>query len=143
MTEKINKKTEIEIPENLENIVKEIEELKLKDLVKLIKILEEKFEISAQMPVMMPGIVPQGGLTTEKPEAEKTEFSVFLKNPGSSKIPVIKLVREITEKGLKESKDLVDNSEKEPQLLKEKVKKEEAEEIKKKFEGVGAVIEIK
>ena len=130
---------EVEVPENLKNIVKEIEGLKVSDLAKLVKVLEEKFGVSAQMP-MVTASVPQAPKAGEE---EKKEFDVVLKNPGSSKIAVIKLVKEITGKGLKDSKDLVDASEKEPQVLKEKVKKEEAEEIKKKLEEKGATIELR
>lgn len=144
MTEEENKQNssknqETEVPENLKNIVKEIEGLKVSDLAKLVKVLEEKFGVSAQMP-MVTASVSQAPKAAEE---EKKEFDVVLKNPGSSKIAVIKLVKEITGKGLKDSKDLVDASEKEPQVLKEKVKKEEAEEIKKKLEEVGAEVELK
>jgi len=144
MTEEENKQNssknqETEVPENLKNIVKEIEGLKVSDLAKLVKVLEEKFGVSAQMP-MVTASVSQAPKAAEE---EKKEFDVVLKNPGSSKIAVIKLVKEITGKGLKDSKDLVDASEKEPQVLKEKVKKEEAEEIKKKLEEKGATIELR
>jgi len=135
------KKEETEVPENLKNLVKEIEELKLKDSAKLVKILEEKFGVSPQAPVTAvstPG-APSGEATAE----EKTEFNVELKTAGSSKIQVIKLVKEITGKGLKESKEVVDAAEKSPQILKEKIKKEEAEELKKKLETAGATVEIK
>ncbi|MCD6094817.1 50S ribosomal protein L7/L12 [bacterium] len=134
-----SKNQETEVPENLKNIVKEIEGLKVSDLAKLVKVLEEKFGVSAQMP-MVTASVSQAPKAAEE---EKKEFDVVLKNPGSSKIAVIKLVKEITGKGLKDSKDLVDASEKEPQVLKEKVKKEEAEEIKKKLEEKGATIELR
>jgi len=134
-----SKNQETQVPENLKNIVKEIEGLKVSDLAKLVKVLEEKFGVSAQMP-MVTASVSQAPKAAEE---EKKEFDVVLKNPGSSKIAVIKLVKEITGKGLKDSKDLVDASEKEPQVLKEKVKKEEAEEIKKKLEEKGATIELR
>lgn len=130
------------IPENLKGIVKEIEELKTIDLAKLVKVLEDKFEVSAQAPMA----IAAAGATGSKgagEEEEKTEFDLVLKNMGSSKIAVIKAVKEITGKGLKDSKDLVDNTEKEPQVLKEKIKKEEAEELKKKLEEAGAIVELK
>ena len=133
----------IEIPQNLEKLVKEIEELKVKDLAKLVKILEEKFGVSPQTPVVAVSAAAgvSGGIA---PAAEeKTEFNVELKSAGASKIQVIKLVKEITGKGLKESKEMVDATEKSPQVLKGKIKKEEAEELKKKLEEAGATVEIK
>lgn len=136
-------KKEIEVPENLKNIVKEIEELKVAELAKLVKVLEEKFDISAQAPMMMAspaaGAAPTGAAAPE----EKTAFDLVLKGPGASKIAVIKVVKEITGKGLKEAKDLVDASEKEPQILMQGAKKEEVEETKKKLEEAGATVEIK
>lgn len=137
-------KKEVEVPKHLEEIVKKIEELKAKDLADLVKILEEKFGVSAQMPVATVAVQGGGsGETVSAGEEEKSEFNVVLTNPGSSKIAVIKVVKEITGKGLKEAKDLVDASEKEPQTIKEKVKKEEADEIKKKLEEAGAGVELK
>ena len=135
------KKEEVqkEIPEKFKNIVKEIEEMKVKDLAELVKILEERFGVKGMIgaPVAVaPGAAPSG----EAAEEEKKEFDVVLKSAGPSKISVIKLVKEITGKGLKEAKELVDKA---PQVLKSKVKKEEAEEIKKKLEGAGAEVEIK
>lgn len=138
-------KKETEVPKHLEEIVKKIEELKAKDLAELVKVLEEKFGVSAQMPVAAVSAVAgaAGGETGAGGEEEKSEFNVVLTSPGSSKIAVIKVVKEITGKGLKEAKDLVDASEKEAQVIKEKVKKEEAEEIKKKLEEAGAGVELK
>jgi len=135
------KKEEVqkEIPEKFKNIVKEIEEMKVKDLAELVKILEERFGVKGMIGVpsaVAPTTAPSAGTAEE----EKKEFDVVLKSAGPSKISVIKLVKEITGKGLKEAKELVDKA---PQVLKSKVKKEEAEEIKKKLEGVGAEVEIK
>jgi len=144
MAEEKKSKTEekkIEIPENLKNLVKEIEELKVKDLAKLVKILEEKFGVLPQASIVAAAVAP--GAATPEAVEEKTEFNIELKSPGASKIQVIKIVKEITGKGLKESKGIVDATEKSPKVLKENVKKEEAEEIKKKLEGVGATVEIK
>ena len=143
MAEEKKSKTEekkIEIPENLKNLVKEIEELKVKDLAKLVKILEEKFGVLPQASIVAAAVAP--GAATPEAVEEKTEFNIELKR-GASKIQVIKIVKEITGKGLKESKAIVDATEKSPKVLKENVKKEEAEEIKKKLEGVGATVEIK
>jgi len=85
-----------------------------------------------------PGVAP----ATEA-GAEKSSFNVELSSVGDKKIDVIKVIREITQKGLKESKDLVDAAEKAPQVVKENAKKEEAEEIQKKFEAAGAKVELK
>ena len=138
------KKEKIEAPKHLEEIVKKIEDLKAKDLADLVKVLEEKFGVSAQAPV---AVAAQGSVAGaaggEAGAEEKTEFNVALTSPGSSKISVIKVVKEITGKGLKDSKDVVDASEKEPQILKEKVKKEDADEMKKKLEEAGAGVELK
>ncbi len=146
MAEKKEEKKEVEIPKHLEELVKKIEELKAKDLAELVKVLEEKFGVSAQMPVATVAAPTGGGegaAGAGAGEEEKSEFNIVLTSPGSSKIAVIKVVKEITGKGLKEAKDLVDASEKEPQVLKEKVKKEEADEIKKKLEEAGAGVELK
>lgn len=141
MTEE--KKEKKEVPKNLQDIVKKIEELKAKELAELVKVLEDKFGVSASAPVVAGGVsIPAGGEAVGG-EEEKTEFNVVLTSSGSSKISVIKVVKEITGKGLKESKDIVDAVEKEPQILKEKVKKEEADEIKKKLEEAGAGVELK
>jgi large subunit ribosomal protein L7/L12 len=137
------KEKKIEIPENLKNIVKEIEELKVGDLAKLVKVLEEKFGVSAQMSMVPPASGAPASAEATAGKEEKTEFDLILKNPGSSKIAVIKVVKEITGKGLKDSKDLTDASEKEPQVLIKGAKKEEIEEMKKKLEGAGATVEVK
>lgn len=131
------KKTKVEIPKKFQDIVKKIEEMNVVDLAELVKVLEKKFGVSpmAAAPVARAGPAEAAGA----PE-EKTEFNIELKNAGSTKIQVIKLVRELTGKGLKEAKDLVDAA---PKVIKENVKKEEAEEIKKKLEEVGAVVELK
>ncbi len=136
-------KEEVEVPKKFEKIVKEIEEMKVLDLAELVKILEKKFGVSAQAPMTFaapsPGGAPAGGAEVE----EKSEFDVILKTVGDKKIEVIKVVRDATAKGLKEAKDLVDAAASAPQIVKEKVKKEEAEELKKKFEAAGATVELK
>lgn len=129
-------KEKIEVPAKFKDLVKQIEEMSVMDLAELVKILEEKFGVSAMMAVAAPTAV---GAPIEVGE-EKTEFTIELKNVGSQKIQVIKVVREITGKGLKEAKDLVEGA---PQVVKENVKKEEAEEIKKKLEEAGATVELK
>lgn len=122
-------------------IVETIGNLTVLELVELIKALEDKFGVSAQAVAIAPMAVPGGVPAAAQEEAEeKTEFDVVLATVGEKKIQVIKVVREITSLGLKEAKDLVDSA---PKPVKEGVSKDEAEAIKKKFEEVGAIIEIK
>jgi len=142
MTEKTKEeKTEekIEIPKKFEGIVKTIEELSVLDLAELVKILEKKFGVSASAPVAVAAPAAGAAPAVE----EKTVFNVVLTTVGDKKIEVIKVVRDATEKGLKEAKDLVDAAATSPQVVKENVKKEEAEELKKKFEAAGGKVELK
>jgi large subunit ribosomal protein L7/L12 len=118
-----------------EQILETIENLTVKELNELVKLFEEKFEVSAQ-PTVVAGAGAAGGEAAE----EKTEFDVILKSPGAKKINVIKVVRQITGAGLKEAKEMVDNT---PSTIKEGVSKEEAEEIKKQLEEAGADVELK
>ncbi|HZX09447.1 MAG TPA: 50S ribosomal protein L7/L12 [Acidobacteriota bacterium] len=122
-----------------EEFFNHLDNLTVLELADYIKEFEERYDISASaaaVPVAAAG-APAGG---EAPaEEEKTEFNVVLKEIGDKKINVIKTVREVTSLGLKEAKDLVDNA---PKPVKEGVSKEEAEEMKKKFEEVGAVVEL-
>jgi len=119
-------------------IVEKIEKLSLLEVVELKKSLEEKFGVSAAAPMMVAG---GGGAAGAAPAAEEqTEFTIILKNAGSNKIGVIKVVREITGLGLKEAKDLVDGA---PKTLKEGVSKEDAEKLKKQIEEAGAQVEVK
>jgi large subunit ribosomal protein L7/L12 len=114
-----------------------LDSLTILELSDYIKEFETRYGISAAAPVMAAGgAAPQADA---KPAEEKTEFNVILKSVGDKKINVIKVVREVTNLGLKEAKDLVDGA---PKTLKEAVTKEEAEAIKAKFTEVGAVIEI-
>ena len=119
----------------IEQILEAIEQMKVTELNELVKAAEEKFGVSASAPVMVAGAAA-GGAAAE----EKTEFDVVLANAGSSKVKVIKVVREITGLGLEEAKELVDNA---PKTLKEGVSKEEAEEMKAKLEETGASVEVK
>ncbi|PIR01897.1 MAG: 50S ribosomal protein L7/L12 [Candidatus Nealsonbacteria bacterium CG_4_10_14_0_8_um_filter_37_14] len=139
--EKEKKEEPIKVPEKFKKIVEEIEKMSVLDLAELVKILEKKFGVSAVAPVIAVPVAPAAGGAA--PVEEKSEFTIELKEVGDKKIEVIKVVRDITEKGLKESKDLVDAVASGPQIVKEKVKKEEAEEIKKKFEAAGAKVELK
>ncbi len=128
------------VPAKFKDLVKQIEELSVLDLAELVKVLEEKFGVSAAAPVMATGAAPvsdgEGGAVKE----EKTSFNIELKAAGDQKINVIKVVREVTGLGLKEAKDMVDGA---PKVIKENVKKEEAEEIRKKLSEVGATVELK
>ena len=119
---------------NHDDLISKIESLTVVELAELVKKLEEKFGISAAAPVAA------GGGAGAAAAEEKTAFNVVLKSGGASKLNVIKVVREVTTLGLKEAKDLVDGA---PKTVKENVKKEEAEEIKKKITEAGgeAVIE--
>jgi large subunit ribosomal protein L7/L12 len=122
-----------------ETFVKEIEGMTVLELNGLVKALEEKFGVSAAA-MAMPVAAAGGAAAAAAPaEEEKTEFTVHLASAGD-KIKTIKAVREVTSLGLKEAKDLVDGA---PQVLKEGVNKDEAAAIKKKFEEVGAKVEIK
>jgi large subunit ribosomal protein L7/L12 len=135
------KEEKIEVPEKFKKIVEEIEKMSVLDLAELVKILEKKFGVTAAAPVTVAPTAPT--TETSAPKEEKSTFTIVLNEVGPKKIEVIKLVREITGKGLKDSKDLVDAVAQEPQTIKEDVKKEEAEEIKKKFEAAGAKVELK
>jgi large subunit ribosomal protein L7/L12 len=137
------KEEKIEVPEKFKKIVEEIEKMSVLDLAELVKILEKKFGVSAAPQVVSaPTATPTA--TPAAPAAEeKSTFTVVLTSVGPKKIEVIKIVRDVTGKGLKESKDLVDAAASAPQVIKENVKKQEAEEIKKKFEAAGAKVELK
>lgn len=120
-------------------IMEAIKKMTVLELAELVKDLEEEFGVSAAAPVAM-AAMPAAGAVAEAEEEEQTEFDAVLASIGDKKIQVIKAVREITGLGLKESKELVDNA---PKAVKEKVSREEAEEIKNKLEEVGATVEIK
>ena len=134
---KEDKKEEVKIPSKFKDIVKQIEEMTVLDLAELVKLLEEKFGVSS-MPVVAAPVV--GGPAEAGAAEEKSVFNIELKNAGEQKIAVIKVVKEITGLGLKDAKDLVDAA---PKQIKENVKKEEAEEMKKKLEEAGAIVELK
>ena len=122
-----------------EDVIKFIENMSVLELSELVKELEEKFGVSAAAPVSMP-MGSALGAAAAAPEAEKTEFDVILTGFGDKKIQVIKAVRECTNLGLKEAKDLVEGA---PQPVKEGVPKEEAESVKKKIDEAGGTAEIK
>ena len=122
---------------NVETILESIEKLTLLEAAELVKAMEEKFGVSAAAPVAVAAAAPAAA--AEAAEAP-SEVNVILADAGANKIPVLKLVREITGLGLKEAKDLVDGA---PKAIKEGVKPEEAQEIKAKLEEAGAKVEIK
>ena len=120
-----------------QQVVEYIKGISVLELSQLVKTLESELGVSAAAPMMMGG---GGGAAAAAPAEEKTEFTVTLTEVGGNKINVIKVVREITALGLKEAKDLVEGA---PKPIKEGVNKDEAAAIKKKFEEVGAQVEIK
>lgn len=120
--------------DKIQDLISKIESLTTTEIVELVKAMEEKFGISAAAPV---AVSATSG--TQIPTEEKTSFNVILKSAGDQKLNVIKVVREVTNLGLKEAKDLVEGA---PKPVKEGVKKEEAETMKKKLEEAGAVVEI-
>jgi large subunit ribosomal protein L7/L12 len=119
-----------------EQIIEAIKGMSVLELNELVKAIEEEFGVTAAAPVVVAG----GAAAGDAAANEQTEFDVILANAGASKINVIKVVREITGLGLKEAKEIVDNT---PKPIKEKVSKEEAESIKAKLEEAGASVEIK
>ena len=125
----------------IEDMLGTIETMSVLELSNLVKAIEEKFGVTAQAPVVaaVAGAVAGGDAAKE----EKTTFTVVLTAAGDKKIQVIKEIRTITNLGLKEAKDLVDAVATGPQVIKENIKKEEAEELKKKLEAVGAKVELK
>ncbi len=137
----IKEEKSVEVPKKFQKIVEEIEEMKVIDLAELVKILEKKFGVSAAAPVAVIAAPVAGA--AEAGVEEKAEYNVILNKVGDKKIEVIKAVRDATAKGLKEAKDMVDAAANESQVVRENVKKEEAEELKKKFEAAGATIELK
>ncbi|MGB7998848.1 MAG: 50S ribosomal protein L7/L12 [Anaerobacillus sp.] len=117
-----------------EKIIEAIKEMTVLELNDLVKAIEEEFGVTAAAPVAAAGGAAEGAAE------EQTEFDVVLESAGSSKIKVIKVVREITGLGLKEAKEVVDGA---PSAIKEGIAKDEADELKSKLEEVGAVVEVK
>jgi len=130
---------------DVQEMVDQISEMTVLELSELVKAIEEKFGVSAAAPVMAAGMMPIAGTTgadseAEEAEEEQTEFDVELTEFGSEKIKVIKEVRAITGLGLREAKEAVESA---PNVLKEGMSQEEADEIKEKLEAVGATVTIK
>lgn len=128
----------VEVPEKFKSLVETIEKMSVLDLSELVKVLEEKFGVSAAAPAMM--MAPAAGGAAAPAAAEKTEFNVELSETGPNKINVIKAVKEITGLGLADAKALVDAA---PKMIKEGVKKEDAETMKKKIEEAGGKVTLK
>lgn len=124
----------VEVPAKFKDLVKTIEGMSVLELNELVKVLEEKFGVSAVAVAAAPAGGAAGGAE------EKSEFTIELSAAGDNKIAVIKVVKEVAGLGLKEAKDLVDGA---PGVVKEHVKKEEAEEIKKKIEEAGGKVTLK
>jgi large subunit ribosomal protein L7/L12 len=123
---------------DINGIAEQIQTLTLLEAAQLVKLLEEKLGVSAAAASV--AAAPAGGGAAAPAAEEKTEFNVILTAAGANKINVIKAVREVTNLGLKEAKDLVDGA---PKAIKEGVNKDEAEAIKKKFTDAGATVEVK
>ncbi len=130
--------TKVEVPAKFKGLVEEIEKLSVLELSELVKVLEDKFGVSAAAPMMM-GAMPAAGAGAAAAE-EQTEFNVELTAAGDNKINVIKVVREVTGLGLKEAKDLVDGA---PQVVKEGLGKADAEALKAKIEEAGGTVALK
>lgn len=131
----------MDVPEKFKALVSEIEKMSVLDLSELVKVLEDKFGVSAAAPAMM--MPAQGGSASggaASAEEEKSEFTVELTETGANKIAVIKVVKEITGLGLADAKAMVDGA---PKTIKEGVKKEDAEAWKKKIEDAGGKVTLK
>jgi len=134
------KEEKVVVPEKFKKLVEEIEKMSVLELAELVKVLEKKFGVSAAVPMAVAAVPVAGAASAEE---EKSIFNIVLTTVGDKKIEVIKVVRDVTQKGLKEAKDMVDAAATGPQVVKENAKKEEAEDLKKKFEAAGAKVELK
>ena len=127
--------------EKVQGIINTIKELNVLELSQLVKALETEFGVTAAAPMAMAAAPAAGAAAAPAAEAEeKSEFTVILKSFGANKINVIKAIREVTNLGLKESKDMVEGA---PKTVKEAVNKQEAASIKEKLEAAGATVEVK
>lgn len=132
----MSEEKEVIVPEKFKALVEQVEKMSVLDLAELVKVLEDKFGVSASAPAMMMAAPAAAGAAVE----EKTEFTVELTDAGANKINVIKVVKEITGLGLADAKALVDGA---PKAVKEGVKKADAEEMKKKIEEAGGKVTLK
>ena len=128
--------SDVTLSENAAKVLELVEGMSILEAADLVKAMEDKFGVSAAAPVAVAAVAGGG----EAAEEEKVEFNLMLTGIGDKKIQVIKVVRAITGRGLKEAKDLVESA---PTAVKEGVTKDEAEEMKTKLEDVGAIIDIK
>lgn len=135
----MSEEKEVIVPEKFKALVESIEKLSVLELSELVKVLEDKFGVSAAAPAMMMA-APAAGAAAGADAAEKSDFDIELVAAGDGKIGVIKIVKDLTGKGLKEAKDLVDAA---PAIIKEKVAKAEAEDIKKQLMDAGATVNLK
>ena len=124
---------------NIDEIIAQIKSMTVLEVAELVKALEKEFGVSAAAPVAVAAPAATGAAAAAAPAEEKTEFTVVLKEVGAKKIEVIKAVRELTNLGLKESKDLVEGA---PKPVKENVSKEDAAAAKAKLEAAGAKVEV-
>lgn len=127
--------SEVKLSAEAQKVLDAIEKMTVLEVADLVKAMEEKFGVSAAAPVAVAAAAPAAG----EPVEEKSSFNVVLTSGGDQKINVIKVVRELTELGLKEAKDLVEGA---PKTVKENVKKEDAEAMKAKLEEAGATVEL-
>lgn len=134
-----DEKAAVEVPAKFQDLVKKIEEMSVLDLSELVHVLEEKFGVSAAAPAMMMPSGPAAGADAAE-VVEKSSFNIEITEAGVQKIAVIKAVRELTQMGLKDAKDLVDKA---PAVIKENVPKADAEEMKKTLEAAGAKVTLK
>lgn len=133
-----DEQVKVEVPEKFKALVEQIEKLSVLELAELVKVLEGKFGVSSAAPMMM---APAGAAAgAGEAAAEQSSFNVELTGAGSNKIAVIKVVREVTGKGLKEAKDMVDGA---PKVIKEGASKEEADKLKQQLEAAGAQVALK
>ena len=142
-TEKADEKKDIKLTENMKGMIETLEKMTVLELSDLVKALEDKFGVSSQAAVAMPGMIMGAGASGAPgagAEEEKTAFNVVLSEIGPNKIQVIKEIRAITTLGLKEAKTLVESA---PKPVKEGATKEEADKIKAQLEKVGAKVELK
>ena len=126
--------------EKVQGIINTIKELNVLELSQLVKALETEFGVTAAAPVAVAAVPAAGAAAPAAEVEEKSEFTVILKTIGANKINVIKAIREVTNLGLKESKDLVEGA---PKTVKENVNKQEAASVKEKLEAAGATVEVK
>ncbi|MBI2009036.1 50S ribosomal protein L7/L12 [Candidatus Saccharibacteria bacterium] len=136
---KPKEKKKVEAPKEFASLVKELDKLSALEISKFVKFLEEHWGVSAATPAVAVAVPASGGEGAAPAAEEKSEYDVILKDAGAQKVAVIKAVKDVTGLGLGEAKAIVDSA---PKTVKEKVKKDEAQEAKKVLEGAGATVEL-